>query len=61
MIEFGWASLLPVTGTLYGKRFTNGGVSLKCSQYKTNTDVDMDLLKIHRDHMNVQLCYLPDN
>ena len=59
MIEFGWASLLPVTGTLPGTRFTNGVVSLKCSQYKTNTDVY--LLKIHRDHMNVQLCYLPDN
>ena len=61
MIEFGLASLglLPVTGTLPGRRFTNGVVSLKCSQYKTNTDVY--LLKIHRDHMNVQLCYLPDN
>ena len=59
MIEFGWANLLPVTGTLHGTRFTNGVVSLKCSQYKTNTDVY--LLKIHRDHMNVQICYLPDN
>ena len=61
MIEFGWVSLLPVrpTGTLPGMRFTDGVVSLKCSQYKTNTDVY--LLKIHRDHMNVQLCYLPDN
>ena len=54
-IEFGWARLLVVTGTLPSMRFTK----TFAIDIKTNTDVY--LLKVHRDHMNVQVCYLPDN
>ena len=53
LIEFGWATILVSKLPVHYASHSN------VRNIKTNTDVY--LLKVHRDHMNVQLCYLPDN